>query len=375
MDFVNQTQVAAGWTLGFAPDGRELLVVAVKATFGIPQNGQQPELAEEQVKLTGADEFTGEPGRSAPLYETDYAHRKPRCDVLVNGSAYAPNGRKVREVPVGLRVGPMTKTFLVTGQRFWLKGIVGVSASETQLFDVMPISYNNAFGGVDDSHADPVKVKTFLENPVGLGYFHYTDKIDGKPLPNTEEINAPISNPRHTYRPMSLGAIGRNWQPRAKFAGTYDEHWREERAPFWPHDFDYQYFQAAPRDQQIPYPAGGEEIVLRNLTPSGHLNFTVPRMVVPALFIPHRGPDRKVDAVVDTIVIEPDRGRFTLTWRTTMPLQRDCFELKQVIVGEMPLAWHRARRFGRKPYYHGLGELIRARNAHRPQTIRLQGSR
>ena len=84
MDFVNETKVEAGWTLGFEPDGRELLVVAIKATFKIPKFGDEPELAENQVPLTAADEFTGEPGYSATLYETDYAHRKPFCDVLLN---------------------------------------------------------------------------------------------------------------------------------------------------------------------------------------------------------------------------------------------------------------------------------------------------
>jgi len=65
MNFVNETKFEADWTLGFEPDGRELLVVAIKATFQIPKNGDEPELAEEQVPLTEADEFTGEPGFSA----------------------------------------------------------------------------------------------------------------------------------------------------------------------------------------------------------------------------------------------------------------------------------------------------------------------
>src|SRR6188474_3127882 len=101
MELVKQLTADAGWCLGFQPDGRELLVVAVKATFALPADGGEPTLAKEQIPLTKGDEFTGEPGVSATRYESDYAHRKPFCDVLVNGSAYAPHGEPVKRVTVG----------------------------------------------------------------------------------------------------------------------------------------------------------------------------------------------------------------------------------------------------------------------------------
>jgi hypothetical protein len=85
MELLNTTGMPAGYTLGMQPDGRELLVVAVKGTFVIPQNGKEPIRAAEQVPLFEADIFTGEPGFSAPLYESDYAPHKPRCDVLLSG--------------------------------------------------------------------------------------------------------------------------------------------------------------------------------------------------------------------------------------------------------------------------------------------------
>ena len=69
----------------------------------------------------------------------------------------------------------------------------------------------------------------------------------------------------------------------------------------------------------------------------------------------------QVFALVDTIVIEPDQGIFTLTWRAVLPMRRSCFDIQQVIVGEKSEAWQRARKYGRKPYYKGLAELVRAR--------------
>src|SRR5690242_10966283 len=98
MELLNATGMQAGYTMGLRPDGRELLVVVVKGTFRIPGDGRGPVLAEEQLPLVDADTFTGEPGFSAPVYECDYAPTKPRCDVVLLGSAYAPFGRPVERV-------------------------------------------------------------------------------------------------------------------------------------------------------------------------------------------------------------------------------------------------------------------------------------
>src|SRR5262252_1165841 len=99
MEFVNESGFEGGWTMNFDREGRELLVIAVKATYVLPPQEEEPELAKEQQKLVMADEFSGDPGVSAPLRETDYAAFKPRCDVVLNGSAHAPAGAPVRSVP------------------------------------------------------------------------------------------------------------------------------------------------------------------------------------------------------------------------------------------------------------------------------------
>jgi hypothetical protein len=335
MDFVNESKVEAGWTLGFQPDGRELLVVVVKAAYLIPENGEEPSLADEQVPLTEADEFTGEPGFSATLYETDYAHRKPFCDVLLNGSAYAPGGRPTDRVTVGLRVGLMNKSFNVVGDRAWDKNLLLVSPTHPRPFTQIPITYNRAYGGVDMDEGNPKKVETYLKNPVGVGYYPLTKRkaLIGKSLPNTEKIGQPVKTNKGDYEPMSFSPIGRNFESRIPYVGTYDQNWLNHKAPFWPDDFDYRYFQSTPPDQQIPYPKRGEKVVLKNLTPQGITSFRLPKMSMPILFIPYRGEEQQLAPVVDTVLIEPDQGRFMLTWRTSLPLRRNCFELKRVVAG------------------------------------------
>jgi len=361
MELLNATNMTAGYTMGLRPDGRELLVVVVKGTFTIPKENKQPELAEQQADLVMADEFTGEPGFSAPKYESDFAPHKRRCDVLLNGSAYAPVGRPVTHIDVGLRVGAMAKFFSVVGNRVWKKDWFSIHDTEPTPFTVMPISYDHAFGGVDQSSPDEREHRTFLENHAGKG-FHFSlakEVIDGKPLPNTEEIGRRVTNPRGNYRPMALGPLGRAWQPRPKFAGTYDQKWQEDIFPFLPSDFDERYYQAAPEDQQIDYLRGGEEVVLVNLTTQGRATFKLPTISVPVTFYLKNGVEKEMAANNDTIIIEPDLGRFMLVWRASLPLRKNMFEVEEVVIGRMSRSWHLARESG-KSWFPSLQALLQA---------------
>jgi hypothetical protein len=363
MELVNKTAMQAGWTLGFEPDGRELLVVAVKGTFVMPFNGEEAVLAEKQVPLTESDQFTGEPGFSATLYESDYAHRKPLCDVILNGSAYAPGGKPAAKVKVSLQVGGMKKSFEVVGDRVWQKSwFYGVKPSAPQPFTTLVISYDRAFGGADKDENNPDRVDTYAKNPIGVGYYPLAKKkvLVGKPLPNTCETGKVVTNRTGKYLSMSFGFLGRNFPPRPSFAGTYDQAWLDSRAPFWPDDFDYRYFQSAPPDQQIPYLTGGEQIMLEHLTPQGRTSFRLPTMMeLPILVLPHRGKEQELTPVIDTVLLEPDQQRFMLTWRVSLPLRKSCFEIRQVVVGKTLAEHRREIRRTTKKHYESLGELVR----------------
>ena len=357
----------ATYTMGMKPDGRELLVVVVKGTFNIPADPQEPPtLAAVQEDFVMADRFSGDPGFSAPVYESEFAPFKPRCDVLLNGSAYAPAGKPATRVQVGLRVGALRKTFDVIGDRVWRRDFLAVAPTPPAPFTVMPISYDRAFGGSDCSHEDPKRHDAWMENPVGRG-FHVNDAkgaIDGRPLPNTEAVGSSVTNPKGSYRPMSFGPVGRGWQPRSNYAGTYDQRWIDDVFPFLPADFDEQYYQSSPEDQQLDKLEGGEEVVLLNLTPRGQTFFKVPSVRVPITIYLRNHEERQMQAVNDTLVIEPDLGRIILLWRTALPLKRNMFEVAQIVVGTMPRAWHRARISG-KAWYPSLKHLVEEKRSDR----------
>ncbi len=362
MDLLNATKMQAAYTQGLDKDGRESLVVVVKGTFRIPLDGSEPQLAEEQKPLVMADTFTGEPGLSSPVYEADFSPIKLRCDVLLVGSAHTPKGEPLTKVPVGLKVGSMVKTFNVLGERGWEFSMGLINPGRPRPFLVMPISYDRAYGGVDDFHYDPNEHSAYMPNPVGRGYRKNLIEILDTPVPNTEEIDRPVTSPRGGYRPMSFGVIGRNWLPRYPWAGTYDQNWIDNIFPFLPPDFDNAYFQAAPPDQQMPYLKGGEEIVLANLAPKERIRFKLPILDMPIVFFYKKGGRHETKGVIDTLVLEPDAGVFTLCWRASLPLKRNMFEIAQVLTGQMSRGWWRARELG-KTWYPSLAHAAEANKA------------
>lgn len=346
MDLINSTRMVAGYTLGTDPSGRESLIVVVKGTFRIPgQSGEPLRLHDEQVPLVTSDVFFGEPGLSAPRYEVDFALRKPRCDVLLNATAYAPEGRPTTRATVGVRIGSWSKSFDVVGDRVWEAGLGGIGASAATPFVQMPISYDRAFGGTDNRSEDPADHGAYMANPVGRGYHKQlkSDWVDGSPLPNTEETGSSVTWVDGNYRPMSFGAIGRHWEPRYKYAGTYDQQWLDNVFPFLPADFDDQYYQAAPLDQQLPKPSGEQIVTLVNLTPDGRREFVMPHFEAPIHIFPKRGGREDLVAQVDTILIEPDAERVTMTWRVARPLKKNIFEVAQLLIGRKGRQWWQQR--------------------------------
>jgi len=351
MELINATRMTAGYTMGTDKSARDWLIVVVKGTFRFPRAGDAPgsfALHEAQQPLVMADTFTGEPGFSSPVLEADFPLRKPRCDILLLGSAHAPGGRPVARMEAGLRVGHWSKVFAVVGPRHWECGAGGVAASPPGAFVRQPISYDVAFGGTDLHHEDPARHAAFMHNPVGRGFHRSirSEWVDGAPLPATEEVNRPVREPDGDYMPMALGPIGRGWTPRVGFAGTYDDAWLERHFPFLPPDFDEQYFQAAPPDQQVPlshFQGGPVEVALANLTPEGLTRLTIPHLVAPVAVFPKRGAQEELTAVLDTVLIEPDEERFSLTWRVARPLRKDMFEIAEVLVGRQGSEWWQKR--------------------------------
>lgn len=358
MDLINATPMRAGYTLGLDPSGQERIVVVVKGTFEMPSEGGGAAIHSIQEPLVFADSFTGDPGQSAVVYESDFAPQKPFCDVLLLGSAYAPYGQPVDIVSVGLRVGLLRKQFEVVGKRYWAVPLAGSpTPSKPEPFVRQSISYDVAFGGGVTTVGTPEMVDRYAPNPVGVGYCKFrSEDVFGTWVPNTQEAGTPIRSPHETYRPMSFGPLGRNFEERLRYAGTYDENWLDQHFPFLPPDFRLQYYQAAPSDQQLAHLKGGECVELQNLTPLPLAPFKLPNISVPIEFSDVNAQHTMCLGCLDTVLLEPDEGRLQLTWRASLALKRNIQEISQVVIGRMPRGWYRARKLG-KTYYPSIRHL------------------
>lgn len=364
MKLVNETRFQTGWNMGFRPDGREVVVVVAKGTYELrPSDPRGVQLADEQEPLIESDKFGANPAFDAPVCENDFALFKPMCDVLVDARAYAPHAQPCERVHVGLRVASCVKSFAVVGRRIWLRTQRSTHATNPIPFLVQPISYDMAYGGTDTDPHNPANARSYLTNPAGTGFRVFPDNIDQTPLPTTEELGNPVMSLTANYRPMALGPIGRHWEPRFRLAGTYDRKWQEEKLPFLPDDFSYFYFQATAPDQQIPYPTGGEPIELLNLSKDGRIHSAIPREGVYVTFVTKAGDVAPTAANLDTIWIDPEKSRLVMTWRCTRALDRNLFELREMVV-EQSTSYSRGRvraRLKGKTYYPGLRALIEAR--------------
>lgn len=71
------------------------------------QTGQLT-LCEEQGELMEEDSYFGEEGRSSVRFESDLAPYKPRMDLVINATAWAPKDKPAKSFTAGIQVGDFT---------------------------------------------------------------------------------------------------------------------------------------------------------------------------------------------------------------------------------------------------------------------------
>lgn len=357
MDVMNGTRFALDATQAIDKTGAPWLLVLAKASYRIPDDPaeRRPELAPQQRGLLASDLFEGEAGLSAPRVESDYVLRKPHCDVLVTGRAHAPGGEPSREFQVGIQVGPVRKLVRVLGPRRWVqrRGAAEPELTAPEPCLDAPLSYGHAFGGMYGHQAigsdDPARHLAHPANLVGRGYARdaFMRLLPGTEAPCLEHPDDPIRSCTQLHIPASLGPVARNWAPRLQHAGTYDQHWQDEVFPLLPADFDERFNQCAPADQQMPWPVGGEDVALLNLTPGGGVRrFRLPRLALPLVVLPRTRDQVALQPVVDTLLVDTDTMSFDIVWRASLPLRRSLHEIDTVAAGSVCRRWWQARVFG-----------------------------
>jgi len=309
--------------------GVDTLHVVVRATFTL-----RPVLsvATEQLAPVAADAYSGDPAESSPISVSELHIGKPGTDVVLIGTAIPPGGAPVTTMDVSLSIADRKKVVRVFGDRIWKHGMLGTTISPPEPFSGMPLVYERAFGGVHV--ADDETVETESRNPVGLGLAgHRSGKeLAGHPLPNLEDPAALIAKPKDRPAPAGFGFIAPTWEPRLGFAGTYDEAWEKSRAPFLPEDFDLRFSSAAHPDLVFDrFLRGGEAVRVEGVTGGRPLEFSLPVCVL-GVEVAIAARVARPRANLETVLIEPDENRLSLTFRATEPCEKQSRRIREVAI-------------------------------------------
>jgi len=191
MILVNETPFSAALPSTVLDEERMAASLVARVTYDLDLQRHKKQawldVAEEQPWKASYAPFDGPQGKMEP----DLPFMKGGVDVHLFGCARTPEGKPATTMELKVEVGAFTRRALVTGNRVWLaKASWGFRASAAAKFREMPLTLANAFGGRDVW--DGLEVP-WAENPEGKGFVLAEADVEGKPLPNLEEPDAPVT--------------------------------------------------------------------------------------------------------------------------------------------------------------------------------------
>ena len=326
----NTTPFAADIVVFPDENAIDTLYVVVKGGFKV---GRQLQLIEEQRGFQLEDEYWADPVSSSLKYPSDGHIGKLATDIAVLGQACAPDYREVRQLDVNVQVGNIKKTVRVFGDRQWQGGRM----TSPDPFVNMPLVYEKAFGGehlADDPQTGKQRLSADSRNPVGCGWpgEDSSRNMDNVMLPNIEDPERLIQSPEDKPPPAGFGFIAPYWLPRSAYAGTFDEAWQKNRAPYLPIDFDRRFLNAAsPGLISRGYLAGGEPVSITNMHPEGEIRFILPKVNL-ACRIDMANQIHTPALAMETVILEPNNRECWLTWRARLPCDKKTTAISKVTI-------------------------------------------
>jgi hypothetical protein len=314
---------------------------------------------------------------------------KPLTDVLVRGSARSQRG-PVAVLDTGVRVGAARKAVRAVGDRSVVVGKDGsLSFSMAQPFTEIPLVWDRAYGG-RDQHAErqfasherspfgkPGETNiwgftqvTYPRNAAGRGYYLDLDRarLEGAPAPNLEDPTDPVTPDRllsatttdwidrpvaACYEPIDVFTF-----PRAAFLirPVFDTPSRPVHelgtGAVFREDLerkldlralgDRRMFNSAPAGLAVCRLDGTERVSLWNLHPRHELlEFDLPDDRPRLAIEPPGVRSRDLQPLLQTVLIEPDLDRVTLTWAGVLEV---AMPYPEEMTRSMPhtVAWSRA---------------------------------
>ena len=336
--------------LAVGADGHQIVSLHFKQTFSFNARGVCS-LAdeEEQVPL-----FMPRPDPRAPWHvELDVLPTKRSTDVIVHALAY---GCGARECEASIAVAGRVVVYNVSGDRRCIyTGQGSIRFSDPEPFDVIPICYENAYGGVDETLPIP-EPKTLMDcfrrhpgayprNMEGRGYVvtERREALEGLLLPNVQHPqqlltpdNIVVRAPEDWWRqplPWSCDWFAKSWYPRASFlvgppwdmpAEDHEvaevqlgwvEAGQQARTAHTPLDqrLDNRYFDAASPALVVPFIRANERIALTGMTRDRDLTVELPGLR-PRMEVRFEGRTYGLDPVPNRVVLSVEEERLSIVW-------------------------------------------------------------
>jgi hypothetical protein len=289
----------AGTTIWQAHDGAWTFTACIRGTFSLV-HGREAVLADAQEPVVG-DRFHASGGPRGPsLYAaSELVPYKPRADVILVGSAFAPEQTPVDALIARVSIEELDKSIGVIGDRRWSLGPDGLEPSAPVPFRSMPLRYERAARAPD--------------NPVGFDLAG-APTLGDLALPNLEAVDdAPETGQALGFGPVHPASATRRGLLHPEALAWVND---GEKGPM-PRGFDFAFYNAAPREQQIDLLRHSASIVLTNLHRE-HARFIAKLPHVrPRAFLVSADAERSIEIALrcDTLWIDTDRAVMTLSWR------------------------------------------------------------
>ena len=296
---------------------------------------------------------------------TDFWPHKLKTDFVVRGAAWSPGGTARDTMIVSARLGATSKRIAVFGRReiAWTSGGAPIIQQPAPLTSV-PISWSNAYGGVDRRVRPTGQVDlpqllavaldydhpgAYPRNPFGKGYRVVPGPVADAEMPNLEDpadLLTPdrlvCGDPRGWYRqpiPACLDWVHPLAFPRclwfgagtdAWYLGPDDERMPEVRLGMLPHGYrgrigdgvDPQFYQEAPLGLTLDGLRGDEPVTIEGMHAERPvLSFRLPGPP-PRIVFTIEGRSSAVPVRTHSIVVEPAEERVSVVYGATVELAR-----------------------------------------------------
>jgi len=293
-----------------------LVTIVCKATFKLEQ--KQLTLASAHEPVFTADAFWDDDENRSLSTASELVPSKPKADVIVVGSAFAPDGRPVRSLVVRLGFETIDKSVEIVTDRS-----VGPDGTVYQgpRFARMPLIYERAAGGPG------------TWNPVGVRK-NNRDAYGRSALPNLTQVGKG-DDVSAMPEPIGLGPIAANWPERAEklgaaFAGRA---WKNEPLP---EGLDLGFFNMAPPDQQVDAIPEDAPLLLENLHREHAMLRTKLPGIRPRVTVTRRAGSERPAMRADTLWIDTDRALVSVTWRGHFSLEHQTETYRVTAEAERP---------------------------------------